>query len=185
MLATRTLDELSVEDLAEEAGISRGLLFHYFRSKQEFHREVVSRAAQQLLERTDPDPELPPMRRLIRTLENYLDYVTENYSSYSYLIRGSAAADAELRQIIEDVRAEMARRVIVNLHLLGLPEDDISYLAIRGWLAFTEQIAVQWAPDQNVPREQILQLFATSLPAIIVASHELRATGPDLALGIP
>ncbi|MCU1657877.1 MAG: TetR family transcriptional regulator, partial [Pseudonocardiales bacterium] len=37
MLATRTLDELSVEDIAQQAGISRGLLFHYFSSKQEFH----------------------------------------------------------------------------------------------------------------------------------------------------
>ncbi|HEY2042931.1 MAG TPA: TetR/AcrR family transcriptional regulator [Jatrophihabitans sp.] len=172
MLATRTLDELSVEDLAEEAGISRGLLFHYFRNKQEFHREVVLRAAQQLLKRTDPNPELAPMEQLNRTLENYLDYVTENYSSYSYLIRGSATANVELRQIIEDTRSEMARRVSDNLHLLGLPDDDLSRLAIRGWLAFTEQVAVQWVPDQKVPRERILQMFASSLPALILASHE-------------
>jgi AcrR family transcriptional regulator len=32
MLATRTLDGLSVEDLAARAEISRGLLFHYFRA---------------------------------------------------------------------------------------------------------------------------------------------------------
>ena len=49
MLATRTLDELSVEDIATEAGISRGLLFHYFASKQEFHLEVARAAAQELI----------------------------------------------------------------------------------------------------------------------------------------
>ena len=44
MLATRTLDELSVEEIAQHAGISRGLLFHYFASKQEFHIEVARAA---------------------------------------------------------------------------------------------------------------------------------------------
>ena len=64
MLATRTLDELSVEDIATEAGISRGLLFHYFASKQEFHLEVARAAAQELIARTEPDTH--PARRWTR-----------------------------------------------------------------------------------------------------------------------
>src|SRR5947199_5495441 len=64
MLATRTLDELSVEDIATKAGISRGLLFHYFASKQEFHTAVAQAAAQALLDRTEPDTALPPLEAL-------------------------------------------------------------------------------------------------------------------------
>ena len=45
LLATRSLDELSIEILAEEAGISRGLLYHYFGNKHDFHEAVVRRAA--------------------------------------------------------------------------------------------------------------------------------------------
>src|SRR6201996_360142 len=75
MLATRSLDELSVETLADEAGISRGLLFHYFRSKQEFHREIVRAAAADLIARTAPDPALPPADRLRAGLAAYIDYV--------------------------------------------------------------------------------------------------------------
>ena len=37
LFATRTLDEISIDLLAEEAGISRGLLYHYFGNKQDFH----------------------------------------------------------------------------------------------------------------------------------------------------
>ena len=48
LLATRSLDDLSIETLAEEAGISRGLLYHYFGNKQEFHTAVVRRAADDL-----------------------------------------------------------------------------------------------------------------------------------------
>ena len=53
LLATRRLEELSVELTAKTAGISRGLLFHYFASKQEFHLEVARAAAAEMLRRTE------------------------------------------------------------------------------------------------------------------------------------
>ena len=76
MLTTRTLDELSVEALAEQAGISRGLLFHYFRNKQDFHRAVVQRAADDLIETTapgsrpGPDPPADPVAGALRRLRD-------------------------------------------------------------------------------------------------------------------
>src|SRR5947199_7371816 len=79
MLTTRTLDELSVEALAEQAGISRGLLFHYFRNKQDFHRAVVQRAADDLLDTTTPDATLEPVPRLMQSVEHYVDYVSANF----------------------------------------------------------------------------------------------------------
>ena len=45
MLAERPLEQISVEDIADQAGVSRGLLFHYFASKSEFH--LADRPTQQ------------------------------------------------------------------------------------------------------------------------------------------
>ena len=59
---------LSVDDIAQQAGISRGLLFHYFSSKQEFHLEVARAAAQELLRRTMPDQSKPPLEALHESL---------------------------------------------------------------------------------------------------------------------
>ena len=47
LLATRSLDELSIETLAEEAGISRGLLYHYFSDKRDFHLAVLRRMSEE------------------------------------------------------------------------------------------------------------------------------------------
>src|SRR5690349_13796327 len=74
MLATRTLDELSVEDIAQQAGISRGLLFHYFSSKQEFHLEVARAAAAELLQRTERNPDLAPLDALHSSIHLFIDY---------------------------------------------------------------------------------------------------------------
>ena len=102
MLATRTLEDLSVEALAEQAGISRGLLFHYFRSKQEFHLEVIRASAHELLERTAPDDSLAPHEQLRTSLSAFIDYVTENRDAYIALVRGAASGDETVRQVFDD-----------------------------------------------------------------------------------
>ena len=61
LLSSRSLDELSIDLLAEEAGISRGLLYHYFGSKQAFHEAVVRRAADDLVAQTAPPVEGEPL----------------------------------------------------------------------------------------------------------------------------
>jgi len=101
MLATRTLDELSVEEIAKQAGISRGLLFHYFASKQEFHVEVARAAAAELIARTEPDRSLPPLDALHGALTAFMDYVVENPDNYKSLVRGAASGDADMRAIFD------------------------------------------------------------------------------------
>ena len=64
LLSTRTLEEISIEVLAEEAGISRGLLYHYFGNKQEFHLAVVRRAVEQLVAITAPRDIEDPLEQL-------------------------------------------------------------------------------------------------------------------------
>ena len=79
LLATRSLDELSIDLLAEEAGISRGLLYHYFGNKHAFHEAVVRRAADDLIAQTAPPGEGEPMERMLTSLTAYLDYVVANH----------------------------------------------------------------------------------------------------------
>jgi AcrR family transcriptional regulator len=104
LLSSRSLDELSIEMLAEEAGISRGLLYHYFGNKQDFHRAVVRRAADELIAVTAPVPEGEPLDRLALSLEGYVDYVVANYEGYSSLVRGAASGNEALREIYEEAR---------------------------------------------------------------------------------
>ena len=110
MLATRTLDELSVEDIAHEAGISRGLLFHYFASKQEFHLEVARAAAARAARAHRARPGAAAGRaRCARRCRAFIDYVEENPDNYKSLVRGAASGDAEMRAIFDDTRAAHGR----------------------------------------------------------------------------
>src|SRR3954453_23671033 len=101
LLSTKSLDELSIETLADEAGISRGLLYHYFGNKREFHRAVVRRAADDLIRVTAPVQQGEPLERLARSLDAYVAYVEHNYAGYTSLVRAAAGGDDDLRDIYE------------------------------------------------------------------------------------
>ena len=172
MLATRTLDELSVEEIAQHAGISRGLLFHYFSSKQEFHVEVARAAAAEMIRRTEPDRSLPPVEALRSALAAFIDYVQENPDNYRSLVRGAASGDAEMRAIFDATRATMAQRIVSVLADLGFALSPRADLAVHGWVAYVEECVIRWIAHPGLDRDELLEMLTKSLPAVALSAAD-------------
>ena len=172
MLATRRLDELSVELIAKAAGISRGLLFHYFPSKQDFHLEVARAAAAEMLRRTEPDTDLSPVDALRAALTSFMDYVEENPDNYKSLVRGAASGDATMRAIFDNTRATMAQRVIDVIAAMGLEASPRTTLAIHGWVAFVEECVVRWIDRGGIHRDELLDMLTKSLPGVALSATD-------------
>lgn len=177
LLATRSLDELSIDLLAEEAGISRGLLYHYFGNKHDFHEAVVRRAADDLIEKTAPPVDGEPMDRLVASIAAYLDYVVDNHEGYLSLIKAAAGGNDTLREIYEEARSALNGRVFREDAPLGqgagelLAETAASRLVVRGWSAMVEEMVLSWIDEpRGVTREQLLEIMAASLPAVVEVS---------------
>jgi AcrR family transcriptional regulator len=177
LLSTRSLDDLSIEMLAEEAGISRGLLYHYFGNKQDFHRAVVRRAADDLIRVTAPVPEGEPLERLAKSLEAYVDYVEVNYAGYSSLVRGAAGGNEDLRQIYEEARAALTDRIFDVagqdgiLDAFDLHDTPAVRLMVRGWSAMAEEVVLSWVrEDQGVSKDDLLGMLAAALPGVLSGS---------------
>ena len=175
LLSTRTLDEISIEVLAEEAGISRGLLYHYFGNKQEFHVAVVRRAVEQLVAITAPRDIENPLEQLAVSLGAYVDYVVENYTGYVSLVRAASGGNDELRTIYEAGRRALVDRIFEvtgsdGMDALGVPDSPAVRLLADGWSAMTEAVVVAWvADDHGLSREDLLTKLAGALPAIALA----------------
>ena len=60
IFSERPFDEVSIDDIAAAAGISKGLLYHYFPSKRDFYVAVVRHSADEMQAITDTDPALEP-----------------------------------------------------------------------------------------------------------------------------
>jgi AcrR family transcriptional regulator len=172
MLATRRLDELSVELIAKAAGISRGLLFHYFPSKQHFHLEVARAAAAEMIRRTEPDTSQSPVDALRGALSSFMDYVEENPDNYKSLVRGAASGDTKMRAIFDDTRSTMAQRILDVLTTMGLEVSPRLQLAIAGWVGYVEECVVRWIDTRTIDRDQLLEMLTKSLPAIALSATD-------------
>ncbi|MFD0025394.1 TetR/AcrR family transcriptional regulator [Streptomyces sp. NPDC058382] len=148
MLADRSLDELSTDDVARRAGISRGLLFHYFDSKRDFYRSVVRRQCDDFAAATEPDPSLEPVPWLRSFIAGFAVYVTEHRKVYLALVRGAAGSHPAVEEIVESTRATLARRVEEGQRRLGMPDSPRLLVAARAWMAFAEEAVTSWPLDE-------------------------------------
>src|SRR3954471_22311184 len=80
MLGRTPYDQVSIESIARAAGISKGLLYHYFPTKTDFVIAVLSRARDELQARMAPDltVEMTIGERLDAALDAFLDWVDEH-----------------------------------------------------------------------------------------------------------
>lgn len=176
LLADRSLDALTIDLLAEQAGISRGLLYHYFGSKQAFHVAVVRRAADDLIARTAPPPHGDPLERLHAATTAYVDYVLATYDGYVSLVRGAAGGNAELRAIYEEVRAALSDRIFdEDPEGLLVTDTPAHRMLVRGWSALTEEVVLTWAAEERagaarLTRAELDALVVGSLPALLATA---------------
>ena len=173
LLASRSLDELTIDVLAEEAGISRGLLYHYFGNKHDFREAVVRRAVADLVEQTAPPEGGEPLERLLASVAAYVDYVVANYQGYVSIVRGAAGGNETLRRVYEETRAALTDRIFTE-DAQGeiIPDTPAARLMVRGWSAMGEEMVLTWVADpRGVTRDQLLESLSASLPALVELLH--------------
>jgi AcrR family transcriptional regulator len=165
LFAARAYDEVSIDELARAAGVSKGLLYHYFPTKRDFYIATVNEASRQLLELTATSATMLPLDRLRGGLDAYLDYVDAHAPAYAALMRGGIGSDPEVARIIDETRATMCDRLLVELP--DVAPTPLVRTAVRGWLGFCEATSLDWIDRRSVSRAQIRDLMLEVLLATI------------------
>ncbi len=160
------LESLTIENLAARAGVSRGLLFYYFGSKQGLHREVVRTARDSMLHATAPARDLAPLDRLHDTLTRIVQFVRDHEGTFFSLVRGAASGDKEVREVVEQARALQAERVIAVFLELGAADSQLLRIALRSWVAFAEEALVDSAINTGMPSAEIVSFLERTVKAV-------------------
>ena len=174
LFSDRAYDEIAIDDIAAQAGISKGLLYHYFPSKRDFYVEVIREAARDLRERTEPDETLPPIDRLSESLDAYLRHVEEHARGHATLLRGGIGSDPEVRAIVDENRAVFALRIIDAMVEQGAEATPAVRLAVRGWIGFVEAVSLDWVERGEVTRPEVLALLVQTLGWAVTAAAAQR-----------
>src|SRR5215831_13372057 len=89
-MQTRGYEQMSIQDLLDDLGTSRGAFYHYFDSKQELLGAVVDRIADQALGAVAPvvdDPSLDAIAKFERFFGGIAQYKTERKALMLELIK--------------------------------------------------------------------------------------------------
>jgi AcrR family transcriptional regulator len=184
LLGQRPYDEVSIDEIARAAGISKGLLYHYFPTKNDFVVAVLRREVGRITALTALDPALPPVEQIDAALDAFLDYVEHRASGYATIFRTRGGGDPEIHAVLEEGRE---RRIEVLLdgiagRLLAPGADRDSAVlrsAVQGWIFFVEGVLLRWLDKRDLDRDQLRELLGTVL---IDALRAAAAVDPALGL---
>jgi len=178
MFSERSYDEVSIDDLARAAGVSKGLLYHYFPTKRDLYVAALGFAARRLVEETTTACGGPPEERVRLGLETYLHFVERHGKAYVALMRGGIGSDPEVAAILEETRRTFAERILEDV-----PEEIVSPLlktALRGWIGFVEATSLEWVAHRRVERDALVAvasgvLFDALTRAVTVVAEGKKA----------
>jgi AcrR family transcriptional regulator len=170
IFAERPFDEVSIDDIAAAAQISKGLLYHYFPSKRDFYVEVVRFSALEMEALTEPDASLEPLARRSASLDRYLDYVETHARGYSTLMRAGIGSDPQVAAVVEEVRERIVDRILDARTYRGDRPPAALRIAARGWVGFAEAASLDWIERGGLARDGLRAILVSILGASVEAA---------------
>lgn len=176
LLAERPYDEVSIEEIAQAAGVSKGLLYHYFPTKRDFLIAAIERGQEELAELTAPDPDLPPAEQLGASLDRFLDFVEEHEAAYAAIFRSRGGGDPAIQAVLEAGRQQRMDAVIDSLASWEAAPANVERTptletAIQGWFFFVEGAVLRWLERRDIERTELRELLALALIGALQAAQ--------------
>jgi AcrR family transcriptional regulator len=166
----RPYDEVRIDEIAERAGVSRALMYHYFPDKRAFFAAVVRAEGERLFDATNTPPE-PGQSLFDRLREGVLAYVRYDeehpHGAWAAYV-GMGRCDPVLRGIEDIDNDRQANRIIgrigeaVGSEMDSKVERDLR-ITVYGWLAFTFEMCRQRLIDPSVDAGYVADTCAHAL----------------------
>lgn len=165
----RAYDEVSIDDLAQVANISKGLLYHYFPTKRDLYVAGLREIANDLVAAVTHVPgDLAPIDRVRSGVDAYLDHVARHSRAFVALMRGGIGSDPQVAAVIESVRTRLFDRLVSGSPLAGRVAADARLeIAVRGWLGFVEAASIDWCAAPRVPQRELRELLTAVLFEVV------------------
>ncbi len=144
LFATRGLAGTKISDIAMETGMAQGLVYHYYRSKDDIYTDLISTAFEKLTYACRELEKLPlsPAEKIQRALEGLIkSFWHNNHTAFNYLLIAQATATDTLPEKLKKSihrQNKLPYSVIEDIIKKGQKDDmvwegDPQQLAILFW----------------------------------------------------
>ncbi|MEV7381482.1 TetR/AcrR family transcriptional regulator [Streptomyces lydicus] len=169
LFSHRSPEDVSIDEIAEAAGISRPLVYHYFPGKQQLYEAALRRAAEELTARFVEPHEGPLGARLLRVMERFFDFVDEHGPGFFALMRGGPAiGSTRTGAMIDGVRQAAYEQIVAHL---GVPAPAPRLeMVVRSWVSLAETTALLWLDGRRIPRRELERQLVHDFAALAAVS---------------
>ena len=182
----RPYDEVRIDEIAERAGVSRALMYHYFPDKRAFFAAVVKDEADRLYEATNiPAPAgLTMFEELRAGVLAYMAYHEQNPEAAWAAYVGLGRSDPVLLGIDDEAKNRQMEHIMSRIgevvasvpgHTLEPNVERDLRVILHGWLALTFEICRQRIMDPTTSAERLADACAHSLLDSIARVPEIPA----------
>jgi len=163
LFSTQAYDDVSIDDIAERAGVSKGLLYHYFGGKRAFYLATVELSANQMLEALTPASDPDPATRVRIGLNSYLDFVEARADAFVALMRGGLGRDDEVSIVLDRTRRTLAARVVEGVERASDDQQPVLRLVAASWIGAVEAASLDWLAHRDVDRSAMVEVLLGAL----------------------
>ncbi|WP_329137985.1 TetR/AcrR family transcriptional regulator [Streptomyces sp. NBC_00670] len=168
LFAHRVPEDVSLDDVAEAAGVSRPLVYRYFPGGKQQLYEAALRSAAEELEHCFAEPPVGPLtERLGRALDRYLAFVDGHDAGFSALLQGGSVVEtSRTTAIVDGVRRVAAEHILNHLEAPG-PSPRLR-MTVRMWITSVEAASLIWLDEGKRPsagelRDWLVEQFMACL----------------------
>ena len=177
LFADTSYDALSMDDIARQAHVAKGLIYYYFQSKRGYYLAIVQDSVADLVTTAARGTELPQVDRVQRTIDGYLRYAEHNPAAYRTIVSGGVGFDAEVHAIRDGVREAIVATIAEGAY----GRSDIAPVARMGllaWVCSVEGAVLAWVDRPELSRETMCALLVKTLGGAMRAVEELDPAYP-------
>lgn len=171
LFAAHAFEEISMRQIAEAAGVSKPLLYHYFPSKNDLFIAAVTEAASELQALIEPSGEGSPVEQLTASLDAYLGWIEANGDTWSKLMQSAASLPAA-RELVEGFREQTLELALKELTGRRKPRPALR-TAVKGWLGYMDAAILDWTQARDLPREKLRDLLLATFVASLLAASQI------------
>jgi AcrR family transcriptional regulator len=167
-------ERLAFEAVANQAGVTRNLVYHYFPGgRQELVEAAVHRAGEVLSSDWVTDPEIPLPERLASNLNRMMDHAAEPTDAWLLYRQSRGLVDPGLMEIASRYRDRVISNIALN-QLGNSRPPQIVRIALDGFLAYVETV-IENALADRIDREEVVAMVAPALAATVDAAVSAAA----------
>ncbi|GED98521.1 TetR/AcrR family transcriptional regulator [Gordonia crocea] len=151
-------DQVSLDAIAADAGMSRPSLYYYFGSKRDCYLAVIESWGSQMLITADAAKGLGRDDVVARLLDTYLDFAENSEEAYRTVMGGGLGNDPQVQAFINQWRTRFSELI---MHLAGrdAPVTPAIRIQLSGFLGFIEGATLDWLDHRDVPRSDLSALL--------------------------